>query len=215
MKKVAVIGLGRFGITVARELMKMGFDVLAIDQDEQMVNRVVDSVTHALILDSTNRDALLNAGLKTFQTAVVGIGENIEASILTTLLLKEMGVEKVIARAINNYHGIILEKIGADKIVYPEDEIGVKTARAIANPGLIDFMEFGSELSIADTTASENMVGKTLSELQLRNKFGINVIAVKRGEKINGAPGPDDTITEGDVLLVSGAPKNISQLKNA
>ncbi len=215
MEKVAVIGLGRFGIGVVQELMQIGYDVLAIDKKELMVNEVVDSVTHALILDSTNKDALIQAGLKTFQTAVVGIGENVEASILTTLMLKEIGVEKVISRAITNYHGIILDKIGADKIVYPENEIGIKVARAIANPDLIDFIEFGDRLSIAEMQVSDNMAGKSLSELQLRNKFNVNVIAIKRGAQTNGTPGPDDVFERGDTFLVSGTPKNISQLKNA
>lgn len=212
MKKAAVIGLGRFGGAVALELSKIGFEVLAIDNDERMVNEIVDMVTHALIMDSTHREALIDAGLKNFGVAVVGIGENIEASILTTLLLKEIGVPKVIARALNPYHGMILEKIGADKIVFPEGEMGTKLAKSIANPELIDFLEFG-DISIAELIAADNMIGKALDELQLRNKYNVNVVAIKRAGKINASPGPKDILVRGDELLVSGHPEDIAKLK--
>jgi len=215
MEKVAVIGLGRFGTTVVEELVRLGHDVLGIDQDEHIVNSIVGSATHALILDSSNKDALIKAGLKTFNIVVVGIGENIEASILTTLILKELGVKNVISRAISKYHGVILEKIGADRIVYPESEIGKKVARSIVIPDLIDFIELGSELSIAEMLVSKNMVGKSLVDLQLRNKYNVNIVAIKRGDQINSSPGPDDVLLEGDSYLVSGHPQNISRLKDA
>ncbi|MEW5945240.1 MAG: TrkA family potassium uptake protein [bacterium] len=215
MKKVVVIGMGRFGHAVCIELTKLGIEVLAVDSDESAVNEIVDHVTHALIMDATNREALADAGIMNFKTAIVGIGHNVEASILTTLMLKEIGVENVTARAINRYHGLILEKIGADRIIYPEAEMGRKLARSITNPDLIDFLDFGESFSIVEVLASENMIGKTLRELQLRNRFGINVVAVKRGGRINGAPGADDALKNGDELLVSGPPENISKIKKA
>jgi len=213
MKKIAVIGLGRFGSTLVKELAKMRFETLAIDEDEEKINEVTDFVTHALILDSTNINALADAGLNTFDTVVVGIGQNVQASILTTLLLKEIGAKNVIARAINSYHGMILEKIGADKIVYPEQETGIKLAKIIATPMLIDYIEMADGFAIVEINAPENMHGKTLSELQLRTKHGINVVAIKRGAQTSKIPSADDKIEKNDILLISGPIDNISKLK--
>ncbi|MEW6203148.1 MAG: TrkA family potassium uptake protein [bacterium] len=214
MKKIAVIGIGRFGSTLVKELSKMKFEVLAIDNDEQRVNEILPFAAHGLILDSSNINSLIDAGLKTFDTVVVGIGENIESSILTTLLLKEIGVKNVIARALNNYHGLILSKIGADKIVYPEQETGIKLAKIIASPILIDYIEMADGFAIVEMNVPDNMCNKPLSELELRAKYGINVVAIKRGSEINRIPGGNDILKKNDIILVSGQIDNISKLKH-
>lgn len=212
-QNIAVIGLGHFGKAVAVELSRLGYYVLAIDADEKRVSEVADQVGHSLILDATDEAALLEAGLKDFGTVIIAIGANIQASILCAVLLKEIGVKKIIAKIVDYYHGRVLEKIGVDRIISPEQEMGVRLARSIANPTMLDYIELHPGYSIVEVVATGDLVGKTLSELDLRRRAGVNVLAIKTGDKINAVPKGDDMIKKGDIIIVSGNDRDLEKLK--
>ncbi len=214
MMHVAVIGLGRFGSAVARELKRLNHYVVAIDFEEKLVNSIVDQVSHALILDATNKAALLDAGIDSFDVAVVAIGDNTHAAILTTLLLKEIGVKKIYAKAVDDYHAKILQKVGADRVFKPEEEMGLRCARSISAPDLLDFISLGPGYSIAEVVAGNRLSGKTLIELNLREKANVNVLAIKHNDIINPVPKGSDRIEMEDVLIVAGADEQIEKLRN-
>lgn len=212
-KQIAVIGLGRFGTAAAVELEEHGHPVLAIDHSEQIVDRIKNRVSYSLILDATNRDALNEAGMSNFETAIVAIGSNATASILCTLILKELGVKKVISKAVDHYHGVILYKVGADRVVWPEVDAGTRLARSLAIPNAIDYMGFGEGLSVVEISAPEWMFGKTLASLELRNKYGVNIIAIKQGQKMNPVPKGEDVVIKGDILVLAGKDGDLEKLQ--
>ncbi len=203
-KQFAVIGLGRFGSSVARTLYEMDFEVMGIDENEDRINEIIQSVTHAVVADSTDENALKEIGIRNFDVVVVAIGADIQASILTVLILKEMGVKKIVAKAQNERHGQVLYKVGADRVVFPERDMGVRVAHNLISANVLDFIELAEDYSVAEVVVSNRMVGKTLRQLDVRAKYGVNVIAIKSGEKFNIAPGPDELIREKDVLVVIG-----------
>lgn len=213
MKQFVVIGLGRFGTSVANNLAEKGYDVLAIDRDEGPVQDITEVVTHAVQADSTDETSLKTLGVNNFDVAVVSIGDDVHSNILTTLILKELGVEYVVVKAQDELHGKVLGKIGADKVVYPERDMGARVAQNLVTSNVLDYIELSSDYSIIEVLATENLVGKTLRELKLRPKFGINVIAVKKGEKINVTPEAEDRIEAGDVLVVMGREKGLDKLR--
>jgi trk system potassium uptake protein TrkA len=200
----AVIGLGRFGSSLAEHLYSMGYDVMAIDEDEERVQENIHIVTHAVQADSTDEQALRELGIRNFDVVVVAIGVDIQASILTTLILKEMGVKKIVVKAQNERHGQVLYKVGADRVVFPERDMGIRVAHNLLSPNVLDFIELAEEYSIAEVAASEKMIGKSLTELDVRANFGVNVMAIKRASSFNIAPAPTDSIEEGDILIVIG-----------
>jgi trk system potassium uptake protein TrkA len=200
----AVIGLGRFGSSVARTLFEMDYEVMGIDEDEEKVNENIHNVTHAIVADSTDETALREIGIRNFDVVVVAIGVDIQASILTTLLLKELGVKKIVAKAQNERHGQVLYKVGADRVVFPERDMGIRVAHNLISANVLDFIELAEDYSVAEVVVSSKMVGKTLRQLDVRAKYGVNVIAIKSGEEFNIAPRPDDVIKQNDVLVVIG-----------
>ena len=161
-KQFAVIGMGRFGSSVAKTLYNLGYDVLAIDHDESRTDEVVEMVTHAVTADSTDEDALRSLGLRNFDVVVVAIGQDIQASILTTLILKEMGVGMIVVKAQNELHGKVLAKIGADKVIYPERDMGARVAHHLISPNILDHIELSNDYSIVDLEAGPGLVGKNL-----------------------------------------------------
>lgn len=213
-KQIAVIGLGRFGTAAAEELEKHGHPVLAIDYSEEMVDRIKNHVSYSLILDATNRDALNEAGLSNFETAIVAIGSNANACILCTLILKELGVKRVISKATDHYHGVILKKVGADRVVWPEVDAGTRLARSLVIPNAIDYMGFGEGLSVVEVSPPEWMHGKTLASLELRKKFGVNIIAIKQGERMNPVPKGEDVIVKSDILVLAGKDDDLEKLQS-
>ncbi len=213
MKQFIVVGLGRFGASVAKALAKTGNDVLAIDIEEEKVQNISNEVTQAVKADSTDEEALRVLGVSDFDVAVVGIGE-IEASILSTLILKEQGISFVIAKALDDLQGKVLSKIGADRVVYPESEMGERVAHNLAFSNILDYIELTPEYSIVEIRASREMAAQTLLELDFRNKFGVSVIGIKHGDEVNFVPGADDVIEEGDTLIVIGDNETISKFKN-
>lgn len=204
-KQYAVIGLGRFGTSVARTLYSLGREVLAIDTSEERLKYVADEVTHTLLADTTDANILKNLGIANFDVVIVAIGENVQANIMTTLLLKELGVKFVVAKALNKMHGRVLEKVGADRVVFPERDMGKRVAHNLVAANLVDFIELAQGFRIIEVVALKEMVGKSLQNLNFRAKYGVNVLLIKRatGETLF-SPGASDQILEGDVLVMAG-----------
>ncbi|PYZ92563.1 potassium transporter Trk [Salipaludibacillus keqinensis] len=213
-QQFAVIGLGRFGGSVCKELVKLGNEVLAIDSDEQKVNKYTNIATHAVVADATDEKVLASLGIRNFEKVIVAIGDNIQASILTTLLLKEIGVENVCVKAKNNYHHKVLEKIGADKVVHPETDMGKRIAQQLSDENVIDYIELSDEFSIVELFASAKLEGKSLVELDIRARFGITILAIKNGEEINVSPEPEYKIARGDLLIVIGHNDDIKRFED-
>lgn len=212
-KQFLVIGLGRFGCSVARTLVQMGADVLAVDINEEAVDNIAGEVTQTMIADTTDEKVLNQIGVKNFDVAIVAIGQDIQSSVMTSLLLKEKGVPLVIAKANDALHGKVLEKIGVDKIVYPERDIGVRVAQSCVTPGLLEIIPVSLGYSMFEFPVPSHFFDKTLRELNLRKRFGINVISIRREREVIISPGPEDKILENDVLIVIGDRKKIKELK--
>ena len=212
MKQFIVLGLGRFGSAVATSLAELGHEVLGVDYDEEIVNILKDKITQAVQADVTEERVLKELGVKNFDTAIVGIGSNLETSILVTMMLKEMGLKYIIAKAQNNLHAKVLKKIGVDKVVFPERDMGARIAQRLITPNIKDYIELEPDYNIIEIKALPKFVDKTLSELDLRNKYGINVLAIKRDDSFNISPQAKDVIKKEDFLIVIGENKKINKL---
>ena len=214
MKQFVVIGLGRFGSSVATTLAEKGYDVLAIDKKEELVEEISNVVTHSVQADATDEDALKSLGVNNFDIGIVSIGDNIHGNILATLILKELGVPNVVVKAQDSMHGKLLSKIGADKVVYPERDMGARVANNLISANVLDHIELAPGYNIAEVIASDNLIGRSLQELDLRQKFGVNVLAIKADNGINISPNASDLLNNGDVLVVMGQEDSIEQLKD-
>jgi len=203
-KQFAVIGLGRFGSSVAQTLSELGHEVLAIDSDEGAVQAMANYVTHAIQADAQEEDTLRALGIRNFDVAIVAIGDDVQANILITLMLKELGVKMVVAKAINALHGKVLEKIGADKVIYPEKDMGIRLAHNLVSYNVMDFMELAEGYKVIEAIAPLKFVGESLSALNLRAKYGISIIAIKKTDRIVVAPGADDLIEKDDIIVIVG-----------
>jgi len=213
LKQFVVIGLGRFGLSLAETLYDLGHDVLGIDIDEEIVQNVADSITHAVKADATDENVLKALGVRNFDVAVVSIGNDIQASILVTLILKEMGIKYVVAKAQNELHGKVLYKIGADRIVFPERDMGIRVAHKLTLSNILDYIELSPEYSIIEISAIPPWFNKSLSQLNMRRKYGLNVIAIKRDGDVMISPNGDDVILKGDVLAVVGQKHDIENME--
>lgn len=200
---IVVIGLGRFGSAVAHSLARLGHEVLAIDEDLDLVQRWSDHLTHVVQADSTNADTLRQLGVAEFDRAVVGIGSDIEASVLTVLALEELGVEDIWAKAISDKHARILERTGAHHVIRPEAAMGERVAHLVTGK-MIDFIAFDDGFAIAKTAAPQLAWGTTLSESALRSRYGVTVVGIKRARNDFVYAKPDTIVERGDVLIVSG-----------
>ena len=213
-KQYAVIGLGRFGTSVAVTLHSLGHEVLAIDADEDRVQKISEEVTHVVQADTTDENTLTALGLRNFDAVVVAIGEDVQANVATTLLLRELGVPYIIAKAKNALHGKMLEKIGADRVVYPERDMGQRVAHSLVSSSILDYIELSPELSLVEVTASGGLIGRTLAQTDLRALYGVNVVAIKRFEDLIVPPQPDEMILKGDVLIVIGATAGVRRMED-
>ncbi|MEQ8174315.1 MAG: TrkA family potassium uptake protein [Syntrophomonadaceae bacterium] len=211
-KQVAVIGIGRFGSSLVKELSAMGHEVLAIDAHESRVNDMIDIATQAVEANSMDENVLKSLGLAEFDVVVVAIGENLQANVLTTIMLKEMGVKKIVAKAQNELHGRVLEKLGADLVVYPERDMAVRVAHALTSNSVLEYISLSSNYSIVEMTTPRVFEGKTLAEMDLRSKYQVNIMAIKRGEDIIVAPGPREKIAAGDLLVMIGTTCDLENL---
>lgn len=212
-KDFAVIGLGRFGGSICRELSREGMQVLAIDNDEDRVNEYKNIAYHAVIADSTDEETLKEIGIRNFDHVIVAIGENIQASILTAVILTDMGIKKITVKAQNDYHEKILNKIGVDQVVHPERDMGKKIAHNIISNNILDYLELSDEHSIVEVKAGRRMVGKSLVDLDIRANYGCNVVAIKRGRDINVSPNANEPLEVGDILIVIGSDRDVSRFE--
>ncbi len=213
-KQFVVIGLGRFGMSVAETLTSLGHDVLAIDKDEQIIQDMSDKVTHAVQLDATDEYALRTLGVRNFDVAVVTVGENVQASIMITLLLKEAGVRFVICKGQSEIHKKVLMKIGADRVVLPEKDMGVRVAHNLVTSSLLDFIELSPDYSIMEMEVPQEWVGKKIKDLDVRANYGINIMALKKGEDINISPNAEDVIGSDSIIISVGSNDDLAHLEN-
>jgi trk system potassium uptake protein TrkA len=217
-KQFGVIGLGRFGSAMALTLTELGHDVVGVDADEHRVQDVADVLTQALQLDATDEKALRAAGIRDVDVAVVSIGENIESSLLVVMLLRELGVSAIVAKAVTPLHGRILEKLGVTRVIFPEREMAIRIAHSLVLPNVIDYIELSREFSIVEVPAPDAFVGRTLKQLELRPRLGLTLIAIKRPSAESGAvvtniaPAADEAIRAGDTLALLGSNERLSQL---
>jgi len=213
-KQFIVIGLGKFGQSVAKTLYQLGYDVLAVDDDETIVQEIADQVTHAVQMDATDEYAMRTLGIRNFDVAVVSIGTNIQSSIMVTLNLKEAGVKKVIAKGNNEMHAKLLMKIGADRVILPEMDMGVRVAHNLVSSNILDFIELSPDYSIVEIQAPKEWMNKDIASLDLRVKYGINVMAIKSTDDINISPRANDVIVENDVLVIIGSITDLAKIEN-
>ncbi|MCE2464493.1 MAG: TrkA family potassium uptake protein [Dehalococcoidia bacterium] len=214
-KQVIVVGLGRFGASVAEELYQMGHDVLGIDMEEKNVQDMLGHVTYAVKSDATNEAVLKELGVSNFDVAVVAIGSDVQASILVTVLLKELGIPFIVARAINEIHGNAIGRVGADKVIYPEQETGRRLAHTGFELGVLDYMEVAPNYGITKLRPPDPFVRKTLSEAGLaspRDKYHVAVLAIRRGREYLLVPSRDEEILPGDILIVAASNNEISKV---
>ena len=210
--QIAVIGLGRFGMSLIIEFNRLGCEVLAIDTDENKVSDVADIVTHAVQADAMDEQVLKSLGVRNLDVVIVAIGENVQASILTTIILKELGVKKVVAKAQNSMHGKVLEKVGADLVIYPEREIAIKLARTLTSENILDQINLSPNYSIMELVAPKIFVDKSLVDIGVRKKMGISILAIKRGDEIIVALRAGLVINAGDILVALGKNEDLEKL---
>ncbi|MFQ6999923.1 MAG: potassium channel family protein [Clostridium sp.] len=214
-KQFVVIGLGRFGSSIATTLYSLGNDVLVIDKNEDLIQDIASQVTHAVQADATDENALRALGIRNFDVAIISIGGDIQSSVMATLILRELGVKYIIAKGNGELHAKVLYKIGADRVVLPEKDMGVRVAHNIISSSILDYIELSSDYSIMEVKAFEDWVGKDLKSLNLRKKYGINVIAIKKGEKINLNPAADDKVCKDNVIVAIGSKEALTSLEGA
>ncbi len=212
MKNFVVIGLGRFGTAVARELYAVGKDVLAMDLKSENVQNIADFVTHAVTGDGRDPAVLQAVGIQDYDCAVVTVGDDVGSSALITMRLKEAGVPKIICKAQSHVHQRLLEKLGADRVVFPEHEMGIKTAQGLARSNILNFIELSPEFAIVEVDLPNGWAKRTIRDLDIRAKYKVNVIAIRRGSEISVAPGADWIMAERDKLIVLGRDSDISAL---
>ena len=214
MKKTyVVVGLGKFGVTVATRLYELGNEVLAIDNLAENVQRIENRVTYAVVGDARDEEVLRSLGVRNYDCAVVAIGSDLATSVLVTLNLKELGIPKILCKATDELQKKALEKVGADRVVIPEREMGVKLAQALSSSSVLDYIELSRDCGIVEIPVPESWRGKTIRELNIRAKFGVNIIAVKKNGGINVAPGGDCLLDEQSVLVVLGKNEQLTKLK--
>ena len=215
MRQFIVIGIGRFGQAVAERLYELGHEVLAIDTDEDTIQRVSERVTHAVTADATDENVLKSLGVRNFDVGVVAIGTDIQSSIIVTLMLKEMGVGYIVSKAQNDTHAKLLMKIGADRVVFPERDMGERVAHNLIGTNILEYIELSEEHSIIEYAVLQSWIGKDLRDLNLRVKYGVTVVAMRNRneEGINVSPKADTKIKEGDILIVIGSNDDLKKLE--
>lgn len=207
-----VLGLGRFGSSLARSLCDMGYEVMAVDSDETLVEDTAPYVTQAVQADATDEDALRMLGVGNYDTAIVAIG-NVRDSILVTVLCKEAGIARVVAKASDDLHAKVLRKVGADRVVFPERDMGMRVAKSLVTPNMLDMMALADGYQIAEIVAPEGWQGRSLAEVNVRRIYGISVLAIQRHGELIAAPGAETAFAAQDVLLVMGKQASIAAME--
>jgi len=214
MKQFIVIGCGRFGGSVAKTLTRLGHDVLAVDKDEKIIQEISTHVTHAVQASGTNEQAMYSLGIKNFDVAVITIGSNIQSSIMATLIAKDAGVSYIVSKAQGELHAKVLYKIGADRVVFPEREMGERVAHNLIAHNILDYIELSPEYSIMEVTALDQWIDKSIMEIDMRAKYGISIMAIKHGKEINVAPSASDMIHSEDILVVIGHKNDLKKIQS-
>ncbi len=204
MKSYVVIGLGRFGMEVAQQLSRLGCEVLAMDLKSELVQQVANEVTHAVVADSRDKEVLRTLGVGEFDCAIIAIGDDLAASVLATMNMKELGVPYLVCKAYDETHRHVLEKLGADRVVIPEKENAGRLAKSLSSPNLLDYIELSEDYGIVEIPAPKSWMGKNFKELNVRAKLGLNILAVRHNREMNISPSADYQIQEGDVLVMLG-----------
>lgn len=213
-KRYAVIGLGRFGASLARELTEAGQYVLSVDIDANRVDELAPLLNRVVRADGTDPAALRALRIHEFDTVVVAIGDNVEASVITVLHCRDLGVPYLVAQAQDEAHGRILKRLGADRVVYPQRDMGIRVASNISAGGIIDYVRLSDEYGLAEITPPRSVLGRSLLELDLPHRFGLNVMAIKRGNRIIVSPRAEERIAEGDIMVVIGSAAGIARLQS-
>ena len=216
-KRFAVLGLGKFGFYLARKLFEQGHEVIAVDIDKEVVQDIKDYSTQAIIADATNKDTLLSLGIEEVDIAIVSLGTRMDHSILVTLHLKEIGLKEIVVKAITEDHRKILEIIGATQVIFPEKDMAERLALSVSSRNILDHLELSPGFSIMELVPSPSFIGKTIKDLQLRNIYGVQIIAIKEliPERMNLVPAPDCIIKESDILVVMGKDEDLKKVENA
>ena len=213
MKSYIVIGMGLFGAEVARQLCRQGCEVLATDIRNDLIQQIADDVTHAVVGDGQDKEVLRSLGAGNFDCAIIAIGDDLAASVLTVMNLKELNVPFVVCKAHDDTHRRVLEKLGADRVVIPEYEFASKLARTLSSHNVLDYIELSNEYGILEVPAPKSWVGQTLKELNVRAKLGVNIIAVESGDMTNVSPSADYRVREGDIMAVLGENKALEAVQ--
>lgn len=214
MKSYIVIGLGLFGAETARQLCSLGCEVLAMDISSELVQRVSNDVTHAVVGDGQDKEVLRALGAGNFDCAIIAIGDDLAASVLTTMNLKELEVPYIVCKAHDETHRRVLEKLGVDRVVIPEYEFAGKLARSLSSHNVLDYIELSEDYGILEVPAPKSWVGKTILELNVRAKLGVNIIAVESGKTTNVSPSAHYRISEGDLMVVLGDNRALETVQN-
>ncbi len=219
MKRVGIVGAGRFGASLSQSLVERGVEVLVIDRQRDVVDHMAGIVAKAMEGDATEEGTLDAAGFRDCDIAVVAVGSDMESSVLTTLILKEMKIACVIAKAASDVHGKVLQKVGADRVVYPDREVAARLARSLVSPSVLDYVEVAEGISVLEIAAPMEFVGKTLGELQIRKKYGVTVLVLRRAQQDEGkqetivSPDADDTVELGDTIVIFGLDEKLRRLE--
>ena len=215
MKRVVVVGLGIFGSNIAKELFQNGFEVIAIDKNKEMINHIRDFSTKAILADATDKELLEMIGIQPDDIVIVSFGEDLAASTLLTLHLKELKVKDIIVKAPNEDHKRILEKIGATEVIIPEKEMASKVAKSLISPNVLDYLPVSEDFTISEVAPPSSFLGKTIAELRLRGKYHIEVIAIRDvlSDRIQLVPRADFVIKDSDILIVIGKEQDIQKIQ--
>jgi trk system potassium uptake protein TrkA len=209
---VLVVGLGRFGTAAALEAMALGHEVLAIDNDQATITRIAPQVTHAMELDAGDDAALRSIGAGDFEYAIVAMSSSIETSIFATMALRTLGVQHIVAKAASELHGAILERVGAERVVYAEQEAGARVAHVLAVPDVLDYLDVGPRFGIAKIRVPASLVGKTIAEADLRGGLGLTPVAIRRGNNVTVIPHREERLEAADELILLGLDDRLAQL---
>ncbi|MBN3525524.1 potassium channel family protein [Paenibacillus apiarius] len=215
LQQFAVVGMGRFGSGLAKELVRLGHQVLGIDKDEEVVAEMTGAVTHAVVADATDEDVLRSLGIRNFDCAIVAIGDDIQTSILVSIQMKELGVKKVVAKALSELHGRVLERLDVDRVIYPERDMGIRVAHQLVSPNLLDYIELSKEYTIAELSVPGCMQGMSLKELNPRARFGCSIVALNKPEGIIIAPSAEDVLNERDIMVMIGTNHQIEEFEES
>ncbi|MBP2002099.1 trk system potassium uptake protein TrkA [Paenibacillus shirakamiensis] len=213
-QQYVVIGLGRFGSSVAMELVQLGYEVLGIDRNEEVVYTMGDFLTHTVTADATDEEMLRSLGIRNFDCGIVAIGDDIQMSILATILLKEMGLKSVVAKAISTLHGRALEKLGVDRVIYPERDMGVRVAHQLVTPNLVDYIELSKDYRIVELKVPSHLHGHLIGDLNPRARFSCSIVALQKDTGVLIAPTAMDRLDEGDTMVIIGANENIQEFED-